>query len=253
MAAIWGNVLPGLSGLFGDDGSDAASEYYKQLAGRYKAVNPEITAQTVGPTEMGKTDPATRAAQMDALRELQTQYSKGGLDAIGKSQVAEANQSTNRNAQAQANSIQQRARSQGQGNSGVTAALQEQAGQDAAERGSQQTMAAAAGAQQRQQGAVKSAGELAGGVREQDYQPAAAQDAINRYNAGMKYSAQQDTFGNRMQALGGEGAAYGGGYAAQRYGDARKRQAWADFGAGNDEAAKEVKSGVMSYLGGMGG
>jgi hypothetical protein len=253
---LFGSLLGGLGGLFTNDGSGDANEYYKQLAEKYGKLDPKINAETVGPSALGNADPSTKAAQMDALRELQTQYGKGGLDAIGQSQVAEANQSTNRNAQAQANSIQGRARAQGMGNSGVTLALQEQAGQDAAERGNQQTMGAAAGAEQRQRGAIGQAGQLAGNVRGQDYEAASAQDAVNRYNSQMKMGAQQSTFDNSMSQLGGQGGAYGHAYDAARYGAERGRRTWEDFGGAADSATKaygRYKSGGLSEALGGGG
>lgn len=249
---LFGDLAGGLTGLFSNDGAGDANEYYKQLAEKYGKLDPKINAETVGPSALGTADPATKAAQMDALRELQTQYSKGGMDAIGQSQVAEANQSTNRNAQAQANSIQGRARASGNNNSGVTLALQEQAGQDAAERGNQQAMGAAAGAQRRQQGAVGAAGELAGNVRGQDYTAAGAEDAVNRYNSQMKMGAQQASFDNSMNQLGGQGAAYGGAASAAHRGAENKRRTWQDFGSAGDRVA-DAGAEIMKNVNGGGG
>jgi hypothetical protein len=222
--SILGDIAGGVAGLFSDSGSDEAREYYKQLAAKYAALNPNITAETYG------ADAPTRAAQLEVLGELKNQYSRGGLDAIAKSQIAGAETETNRNALALANAIGSRARAGGNANSGVTLALEQAAGQDAAERTRQTGMDAAGMGLARQQAALGMTGQLATAAGGQ-------QNAIDRYNAMARQTAAQQTYANKLAQLGGEGEAYGGAYGAQREGYKNKVGAWGRLGSGIGEGA----------------
>jgi hypothetical protein len=229
-----GDIIGGIAGLASDDGSGGAFDYYRKLADQYAAVNPNITPQSV------QVDQPTRAAQLSALSDLQGIYGQGGLDAIGRSRIAQANTETNRNAMALANSIGERARASGNANSGVTLALQQQAGQDAAERARQSGMDAAAIGEQTRLGALGQAGQLSTAAGEQ-------QNAIDRYNAMARQTAQQDTFTNRLNQLSGQGRAYGAGYAAKNTGYGNTVGAWSSLGNGAGGVLGGF--GLSKYLG----
>lgn len=242
IGADLGGLAGGVAGLFGDDGSGAASKYYKELAEKYGALNPKITQAVQGNSELGKADQSTRNGQMDVLRNLQGIYGQGGLDAIGRSRVAGAETEANRNATASANAIGERARASGAGGSGVTLALQQQAGQEGANRVAQEGLGAAAVGEQNRNAALGTAGVVAGATRGQDYQSAAAQDAINNYNSRMNMATQQSSFDNSMSQLGGEGGAYGAGYAAKQQGYKNTVGAAGQVGSGLGGAADDLGS-----------
>lgn len=215
----FGAIGGGIAGLLGNDGSGDAADFYKKLVAKYGALNPNLTAQQADSNGPGS------AGQGDVLKELQGTYRAGGLDPIAREQLAQSSTEADRNAQAMDNGITERARAGGQGNSGVTAALQEQAGQGAAERGSQQAMGAAAQGYANRMGALGAAGNLSSNMRGSD-------DAISKFNAGMRMGAQQGTFDNSMRQLGGEGGAYGAAYGAQKEGHANSVDNWAGVGQG---------------------
>jgi hypothetical protein len=262
IGADLGGSLGDILGLGVNDGSDDAKNFYQQLVAKYGALDPRVQAAKEATEQQGASGlPAAGAgsqgAQMDALRELQTQYRSGGLDAISKAQLAQSNAGANRAAAANAGMIQQRARAQGAGRSGTSLMLQQMAGQQAMEQGNQQAMGAAAQAQQNRMGALAGASQLSTGMRGQDYQAADAQDAVNQFNTAIRQgantrnadrsqSAQQATFSNGMQQLGGEGAAYGGVYGAKQAAAERQRRAFSGIG-------RLAGAGADAYFGGGGG
>lgn len=219
LADIGGALGGGIAGMFGNDGSGDAEKFYKDLVAKYGALNPNLQSQQADSNGAGS------SGQGDVLKELQSTYRNGGLDPIAKEQLAEANTSTERTAQSLDQGIQQRAQAQGQGNSGVTAALQEQAGQGAAERGAAAGRGAAATGYANRMGALGAAGNLSSNMR-------GADDAISKFNASMRMGAQQGSFDNSMRQLGGEGGAYGAAYGAQKEGHANSVDNWAGVGQG---------------------
>lgn len=244
-----GGVVGGIFGLGSDDGSGAAYDYYKKLADQYASLNPNITASITNP------DQPTRQAQLDALSNLKNIYSQGGLDAIGRSRIAEANTAANRNAQALAAGIGERARATGNTNSGVTLALQQAAGQDQAERSAQAARDAVAQGEATRMNALDTSGRLATAAGTQ-------QNAIDRYNAMANQSAQEQTYANRMNQLAGQGNAYGAAYSAKNQGYKNTvgqwNQIWGGLGNAVDSAAPNyleefLKGGSGKNRGGGGG
>lgn len=232
-----GGALGDIAGTFSSGGADdAANSFYRDLIAKYGKIDPNIAAQQANPSD--------QSAAQDAIRELQQTYRSGGLDSISRSQIAEANDSANRNAAANRNAVLGNARARGTGNSGVTAALQEMGGQEAAQDANLASSRAAGTAQANRMGAIGGAGSL--GI-----QSAAAQDAINRFNASMRQGAQQQTFGNKMSQLGAEGAAYGGAWDAGKAGEARTSRLYGSIGkmaGAAGDAFSNGGSGLPSWL-----
>lgn len=233
---LFGDVFGGLgdvAGLFSSGGADDdANSFYRGLVDKYGKINPTIAAQQANPSD--------QSAAQDAIRELQQTYRSGGLDSISRSQIAEANDSSNRNAAANRNAVLGNARARGTGGSGVTAALQEMGGQEAAQDANLASSRAAAGAQANRMGAI-------GGAASLGIQSATAQDAINRFNASMRQGAQQQTFGNKMDQLGGEGAAYGHAWDAGKAGEARTSKLYSSIGKMAGTAGDSFASGGGGY------
>lgn len=215
----FGALGGGIAGMFGDDGSDDARRKYEALGSSYRMLNPNITAQ------QAENDPAARAGMGDVLRELQGQYRSGGLDAIGKSQLAGAETEANRNATIRENQIGEQARAGNMGNSGVTLALKQKAGQEAGEAGNRAALGAGALAMGNRMNALGAAGGVAGRMGEQA-------NAVSQYNAMMRQGAQQGTFDNRMAQLGGESGTISGAYGAAQNADQRNRAMWTGVGKG---------------------
>lgn len=212
---IFGDVFGGLgdiAGLFSGGGADKdKGKYYQQLIDKMSAVDPNITYDS--------------GAQDDVLRELQQTYRSGGLDPIARSQMAEATAGANRNAQANRNAVVEGARARGMGNSGVTTALQEQGGQGAMQDANMAATGAAATAEGNRARALSAA------------------DAVNRFNESMKTGVQQQTFGNKMGQIQGEGDLYGGIYGANKAGEDRTARLWGSLGRVAGSAGDAVANG----------
>jgi hypothetical protein len=246
-----GGAIGDIAGAFSGGGADdAQQQFYKDLIAKYGKLDPTITAETVGPSALGSAGGDSRAAQLDALKEMQGIYRTGGLDAISKGQIAEADAGANRNAQANRNSVLESARARGAGRSGVTLALQQAGGQEAMGDSNLAASRAAATSEGNRRGAIAGAAGTAGTVRAQDYQAAAAQDQINQFNAAMKTGAQQATFGNEMGQLGAEGGAYSPVYASGKANEGRVARLYGSIGrlAGSAGDAFAKTPGMPSWM-----
>lgn len=255
LGEMFGGVGSIIGGLSGGGADEAAAAYYRKLVDQMGGIDPNITAQQTGSTALAGEGKDSRAAQMDALRQLQNTYTQNGLDASARSALAEATTTANRNAAAQGNAVQEQARARGAGRGGVALALQQQAGQNANVNGNQQSLMAAGLAQQNRQNAVVNAGTLGGAIRGQDYQVGSAQDAIDKFNAGMRQNAQQATYSNRMGSLQAQGNAYGGVFGADKDNEARIARLWQAGGQAIGQSADQADIGgkIMGKMGGGGG
>lgn len=139
-----------------------------------------------GPSAFESTDPAARAAQMEALGQLQAKYHAGGLDAIDRARVGDIQSGVNQTAAVQRGAVQEDARHRGVYSSGNALVDAQVAGQGSAMRGEQQGRDAAALAEQARTGAITGAAGVAGNIRGQDYAKASALDAISRFNAAQR-------------------------------------------------------------------
>src|SRR5882762_9567236 len=158
----------------------------------------DIKAAEAGPSEYFSEDPATRAAQMDALAEFQNQYRQGGMTAIDRARLADITNQTNQTAKTVQSRVMDDAARRGMATSGNTLVAQEVAGQGAANQGANEALQTEAQAQAAREQAIRDAAGVATGTRTQDYQRAAAQDAIDKFNAANRQDAQNQTFKNRL-------------------------------------------------------
>lgn len=131
-------------------------------------------------------DPATRAAQADALRQISDIADNGGLTAIDKANIMDVNDqidTSNRGAQ---QAITQNAQERGVGGSGAELASRLIAQQGAASIGAKRSAEIAAEAQKRALDAIMQKGNLSTTMRGQDFDQASkvaeARDAINKFN-----------------------------------------------------------------------
>jgi hypothetical protein len=252
-ADIFGG-LGDIAGYFASDGerSDARAQLEKGRQG-FAQLDPRIQAQETGPSAYASADPSTRAAQMSALSSLQNQYSQGGLDSIARANLADVQNQSNQQAHTQQAGIMEQANARGQGGGGNALVAQQLAGQQAAQRGSQQALQVAAQAQQGRQQALAGAAGIASGVRGQDYQSAGAQDAIARFNAQQRQGAAQDSYGNAFNRAAGMAGMSGQQYAAQMAEAKRTQDAWGGAGKMVGAGADAGENYLMNSGGGGGG
>ncbi len=132
-------------------------------------------------------DPATREAEMSALSQMQDVSDSGGLTGEMKAQLAAALNTANTNTQGERGSILDSLAQRGVSNSLMGPAAQMAAsGQDAQTANLAATQSAGQ-AEQNALAAMSGSGALAGNIHSQDYSEqankAAAQNAINQWNA----------------------------------------------------------------------
>lgn len=193
-----------IAGYFAGSGDrTAANNAILDSIDQYKKLNPTITASTAAPSAYGSLDPATRAAQMDTLAELRSQIGQGGMDALDKARVADIqNATTQAGKVASAGAVQDASR-RGLANSATSLVSGQVAGQQAAQAGQQAGTQAAAMAEQMRQNEIQQQETAAAQTRQQDQSGAAAQDAINKFNASQTQTAAQDSFNNAATRAGG--------------------------------------------------
>lgn len=234
---LFGDILGGvgdIAGLFSSGGADdAAKRYYQKLIDEAGGVNPTIDAQQAAPSDQG--------AQLDALHELQGTYRSGGLDPISRSMLAEAQSGANRNAQANREAVLEGARARGAGRSGVALALQQKGGQDSMFDANKAATDAAAVSQGNRRSAITEAAATGGRM-------AAAQDAINRFNASMRMGAQEGTYANKMGNIQTRSDLYSGVYNPSLHGEQRTQRLLGGIG----RAVGSVGDAAMMGAGGVG-
>ncbi len=155
-------------------------------------------------------DPSSRAAEVNALTQMQQLASNGGMDAQAKQQEAQAINSANTNEQGQRGAIVQSFAQRGAGGAGAQLAAELQASQGDANNAAAGGLASAANGEQRALQAMTNSSNMASNLNNQDYTQAAnaakAQDAINQFNtqnaqhiAGANTSAQNQAQATNLQ------------------------------------------------------
>lgn len=175
------DIMGGVDDFLTGGAGSAAQDAYKQSRQQLQFIDPEA-----GASAYASADPATRAAQLEALGQLHNKYTQGGMDAIDRGRVGDIQQGVAQSARATQAGVQQDAMRRGLYNSGNALVSQQVAGQNAGQIGQQQARDAAALSEQSRLGELGQAGGLAGDIRGQDYQKAGALDAISRFNAAQR-------------------------------------------------------------------
>lgn len=148
----------------------------------------QIQAVQQDPSQMAgiQTDPKLRAAQMQAL-DTMSKMGQTGLQAQDMAALDASRRATAGDEHAKDQAILQNMAARGQGGSGQELAARLQSSQSSADRANQQSDQIMAMAQNRMLQAAAQGGQLGSQIRGQDYSEkgnaAAAQDAINRFNA----------------------------------------------------------------------
>jgi hypothetical protein len=164
----------------------------------------------LGPSAMQgiSLDPATRAAQMQALGELSQMTEGDGMSAIDAANVADINRQIAQAQRGSRDAISANMRQRGIAGSGLELAAQLQAQQASADRASQAGLDEAANSMRRRMAALESLGSLGGNIRGQDFgeqaQIAGAQDAVSRFNAANRQDVYGRNTDRRNQAAEGD-------------------------------------------------
>lgn len=205
-------------------------------------------------------DPRLRGYQMQALDQLGQEVASNGMTAQDAAAYNRARQMAGGVDAGLRGAAEQQAAQRGMASSTGSLLGALSAGQAGVNRASDMGTQAASDSRARYMQAVDMLGQQAGGVRGQDYgvarSRAEAQDAINRFNAGMRnqngiynQGLQQQMFDNSMGLAAGRNAAYNNlGNAYDRRGDNAEKTA-AKWGA----ATKNMWNGLTSGMGGEGG
>ena len=139
------------------------------------------------------TDPRYKDAQLEALRSMEVR-SKQGMTAQDEADMFRLQQQVNTANRGRLGAIQNQMASRGMSGSGMDAAMQLQASQDAGEREALASMEKAGQIQSNKMNAAKSLGQMGGEMRGQEFgeQSAKAQaaDTINRFNVANRVDRQ---------------------------------------------------------------
>ena len=148
-------------------------------------------------------DPATRAAQMQALTQFQQIANTPGLDPASKLAMQQIVDSANEQSQGAQGAIQNQAQAEGQGGGDFALTQRALAAQGASNNAATQGMQAAAEAAANRQSALTNMSNIGAGLEGSDYamaqNKAAAQNAINATNQSATNAANTGNAANQIQ------------------------------------------------------
>lgn len=149
-------------------------------------------------------DPATRASQMQSLTNLQEIVDSGGLSPVDRAKLSQIRAETAQHERGDREALLTQAQQRGVGGSNLALQSLLLNQQGAAQRESQAGLDTAAQAYQSRLQAIKDVANLGGQIRgadfEQESAKAAAQDAINRFNAAQRQAVEQTNVATRNLA-----------------------------------------------------
>lgn len=199
------------------DAQKAADQELAAAKAKYDALNPPtltpmeaVLASATGASAMDQAptayndisvDPAYKEAQLEQLGALRNLAARGGHDAASDANLAQIQQAENANARGQRDAILQAAAARGMGGSGAALLAQLNASQNATNNQSMQDMDVLGQRQNTALQAGANAANIAANMQNTDYAQAAnraaAQDAINRFNAGQQTGINQFNAGQQ--------------------------------------------------------
>lgn len=214
--------------FLGGSSDDAAQRYLKEALAAYQNVNvptvesgqvndlpmqsvqgtvtPEdIAVQNQNPTEYNNIslDPATRAAQMQALQQYTDIANGGGLDAESKLALQQAIDATNAQSRGAQGAIMNQAQAMGQGGGDFALTQRAIAAQGASNNAATQGLQAAAIAEANKRAALDAMANIGGSINASDFGQGAAkaqaQDIINAGNTAARNAANTGNVANKIQ------------------------------------------------------
>lgn len=194
-------------------------------------------------------DPAAVAAQREALQELQRASRPDNLEF--RAAANEAEQFANQQAGAQQGAIRQQMQARGMGGSGVDFALQQQAGQDAANRAASHGFGAAMEGRRQALRSLQDYGNLAGTMRGQSFGEGVtrgrARDEVARLNEAGRVAGQQQAFDNQMGISRARADLLGQQSDVARGESRTTQQQWGNYGVGAGQAAASIGGAYDAY------
>lgn len=194
---------PIIGNLLASGDKESARKLMEGARERYNSVDAakldRIVAQHVGPSAMNgavaSQDPNLRADQLGSLDALDRVIKGGGESLADRAALNKTLGAGDRSAAANRNAIMNNMHAQGLGGSGIELASQEAHQQDAAQNAHDAALERGGMAQRRALDAIMARGQLAGGIRGQDFgeksAAAQAQDHIDQFNATTAQNADQ--------------------------------------------------------------
>lgn len=177
---------------------DAKAAYGQLSPPELTAEHPEYAAASEqGPTDLGtiSVDPAYKATQMDQMAALSNLAKNGGRSAASDAELARVQAAEQQQARGAREAVLQNAATRGMGGSGASLIAQLEANQNAQNNANAQDMGVLGQEANTAINAGAGAANIAGGMRSSDYaegyNKSAAQDAINRFNAGQNTGISQ--------------------------------------------------------------
>jgi hypothetical protein len=146
---------------------------------------------------------AGRAAEMDALRQMQGIAAGGGYTDVERGQIRQAQQQAAQHERSQRLAALQQMQQRGMAGGGAELASRLQAQQGGANRAARDATAIATAGQQRALQAMQNTAEIGNRQQKQGMQRANAIDSFNRANAEARSRARQQAITNRQQSLAG--------------------------------------------------
>lgn len=222
-----GELIGGIVGdLYGEDDRSRARRSLRDALNSLYSENIESDPTAYNDIAV---DPRLKVAQMAALDRIQKEASQNGMGLQDRVALRQSMDETARRERGSREAIQQNMAMRGQGGSGVELANTLANQQVAAERNASAGAQAAADARRRALSAAMQSGQLASGIRGQEYgeqsDRASARDAIQRFNASQRLTRAGMANNIRMGQ-------------AQRYDEEADR--WRDRGAGIGAGAGAV-------------
>lgn len=240
---VFGDITDMAIPLFTQGDQDKVNGYARDLIDQAKLLNPDDLKSAFGGIS---TDPSTRMAQMKALSQLSEIANAKGLDPESKAELFDAQKEGAGFEKSQRDAALNRLQAQGMGNSGAAVQSILAAQQGGANREAMQGVHAAADSRRRAMQALAQMGDLAGGIRHEDYgeaaQRAGALDAMTR----AKYQGQLGKFGALNDA-------YTMGTRAANQDAARTAGQISGFGNFIDDGAQTAFTAASGGFGGMPG
>jgi hypothetical protein len=217
-----------MASLFDSSDTDA-QQYLQQALQAYQAAAvPTVASETVGQLPMESVqgtvnpgniqvasqapsayndislDPATRAAQVNALGQYTDIANAGGLDANAKLALQQTIDAANEQSQGAQGAIMNQAQAEGQGGGDFALTQRALAAQGASNNAATQGMQAAAEAEANREAALNQMANIGGSVNASDYNQAAtkaaAQNTINATNQAATNAANTGNVSNQLQS-----------------------------------------------------
>lgn len=159
--------------------------------------------------DLSAEDPASLAAQQEAMSGLGDIVKGGGLTLNDQAAQNNLMNGVNRQSSAMMNRILEGMAARGTGGSGQELAMQMQAAQNGTQRASDESLQLAGQAKKRALDAMLSRGRLGGEISDRNLRREQARREIQKFNISQRDRGQQQNFNNQMARQGGSASATG--------------------------------------------